>query len=228
MEFTAESHYVEFAAAYVRGSLAGNGNPLLHKPLDALTEAECEEICTVGVDAGLKLYQFKRTSSLPRVQTIIGVLRGLRFSITNVLDIGSGKGTLLWPLVDAFPELSITSVDIDAKKVEAINATARGGLRSVKALQMDVHALTFAASQFDVTLASEVIEHLERPQQAINEIVRVSKQLVVVTVPKHEDDNPEHIHLFDQGSLSEMLDAAGAQRTRVQYTLKEIVAVATL
>lgn len=225
-------YFLHLAAAFVRGRLGvesevGKDHPeLFGSPLEELSEQQCAELFELGTHAGLQLHKFKRTMALQRVAHVIGMLRAM--APEDLLDIGSGRGTFLWPMLDALPELKVTCVDIISDRVRDINAVRLGGMTRVAAMEMDMHCLKFADNQFDVTTALEVLEHVEKPDQAIKELVRVTRNFLIVSVPKHEDDNPEHIHLFDEAALRSMMTAAGARNVRVQYTLKEMVAVAAL
>jgi hypothetical protein len=49
---------------------------------------------------------------------------------------------------------------------------------------------------------------------------------VVLSVPSKPDNNPEHLHLFDERQLREMFRAAGAQNVRFEYVLNHMLAVA--
>ena len=69
--------YTEFAAAFCRGRLGLAPD---------LSEAAS---LAAGIDAGLRLFRFKRNAELPRVRRVLGVLRGL--GPQDVLDIGSGR-----------------------------------------------------------------------------------------------------------------------------------------
>ena len=42
---------------------------------------------------------------------VLGTLRGI--APTHLLDIGTGRGVFLWPLLDAFPSLMVTAVERD-------------------------------------------------------------------------------------------------------------------
>ncbi|MFL6263842.1 MAG: hypothetical protein ACJ76Y_29470 [Thermoanaerobaculia bacterium] len=66
--------YSRLAAAYVRGKLTpGPEAP----PLDALGEAELQEIIRLGREEGLRLHRFKRTLELARVSRVLkGMARG--------------------------------------------------------------------------------------------------------------------------------------------------------
>src|SRR5947209_2342913 len=88
----ARAYYLDFAAA------------LVHQRLPHLVGLTPCELFREGLAASLRLHHFKRTNTLPRVRKVLGILRGLAPS--SLLDIGSGRGVFLWPLLDTFPELA--------------------------------------------------------------------------------------------------------------------------
>jgi hypothetical protein len=79
-----ERYFSELATAFVRGRL---GDP----------SASIDD----GLAAGLRLHKFKRNEDLTRVRRVLSLLRGL--APATLLDIGSGRGTFLWPLLAGFP-----------------------------------------------------------------------------------------------------------------------------
>ena len=51
---------------------------------------------------------------------VLGLLRGLlgaslELAAPRLLDVGSGRGAFLWPLLDAFPRLRVTAIDREAR-----------------------------------------------------------------------------------------------------------------
>src|SRR5687768_8078680 len=85
-----DRYFTRLAAAYVRGKLGRDAPRVSH-----------DELIAAGLAGGLRLHKFKRSTELPRVRKVLGLLRGL--SPASLLDVGSGRGTFLWPLLDAFP-----------------------------------------------------------------------------------------------------------------------------
>ena len=195
-----DRYFNELATAFVRGRLM--------QP-DATVQD--------GLNAGLRLHKFKVNSELPRVQRILGILHGL--APESLLDIGSGRGTFLWPLLSAFPGLSVTAVDSSERRSSDLAAVRRGGMERLKIVRMDAERPAFATGGFDVVTILEVLEHLQNPQQALSNLVSVARRFVLLSVPSVPADNPEHLHLFSPEQLREMARIAGAARTTIEHVL---------
>ncbi len=207
-----ERYFTQLATAFVRGKL-------IVPP--GLSE---EGIIAFGRAEGLRLHKFKRQTELPRVKKVLGILLGL--APLSLLDIGSGRGTFLWPLLDAFPYLEVTAIDTNPIRVNDINAVWSGGIETLRALEMDAAAIELEDNSVDVVTALEVLEHLEQPFIAATEAVRLARKFVVSSVPSKEDDNPEHIQLFVQDSFEKLWLDAGASSVKIEYVLNHMIAVA--
>lgn len=219
--------YTLLAAAYVRGALpdlAGVNVALLRLPLESLDDVQLDQLIMLGRAHGLRLHRFKRTMGLPRVGKVLGILKGLL--PTELLDVGSGRGAFLWPLIDAFPHLPITALDKLDYRVADIQAVHDGGVGLLSAVHGDVTHMPFDERQFDVVTLLEVLEHIPNPAAALAEVCRVSRRFVVLSAPSKPDTNPEHLHLFDAAQLDRLLLHAGATRVRFEYVPGHVIAIA--
>ncbi len=204
-----ENLYTQLAAAFVRGRL---GRPDLSD----------RQLIALGHERGLRLHRFKRTE-LQRVRKVIGILKGL--CPTDLLDVGSGRGTFLWPLLDAVPELPVTAIDLAFFRVRDLNAARAGGVDRLRPSCQSTLALGFATGAFDTVTALEVLEHLAAPQVAARELLRVARRFVIASVPSKPDDNPQHVQLFTRDALRDLFLQAGARAVRVDHVLNHRVAV---
>ena len=223
---TRREYYTRLAAAYVRGTLADSAvataePAIFTPPLDDLSEEEWERLIVLGEADGVRLHRFKRTMGLARVQRVLGMLRGLQPA--NLLDIGSGRGAFLWPLIDAFPELPITGVDTLPHRVAGLQAVRAGGVTTLTAVLADATRLPFADQQFDVVTMLEVLEHIPATRAALAEVSRVTARALILSVPAHADNNPEHIHLFDGPTLTGLLREAGMAHANVEHVLNHLI-----
>ena len=99
----------------------------------------------------------------------------------SFLDAGCGEGFVSHYLLERFPGLEITGFDFNPESVALASATNPGAVYTVA----DILNLPFADSSFDVVGCFEVMEHLYEPGQALSELLRVSRQNVILSVP-HE------------------------------------------
>lgn len=208
-----EKYYWEFLKAYIVGKF-----PESQSFLD-------EEIASKGYDEDIKLYHFKRKEILPRVHRVIGMLKSM-FPAT-LLDVGSGRGTFLWPLLEALPDLEVTSIDLNENAIRICQDVHAGGMGRLRGRLMDARSLDFDSGSFDGVTLLEVLEHMENPEDAVAEACRVSRSFVIVSVPSKPDDNPEHIHLFDQEMIRSMFDRCVVRNVRFEHVREHMIAVVT-
>lgn len=97
-------------------------------------------------------------------------------SVTTILDAGCGNGTVTNQLT---PRWDVVGCDISEAAVKHVHAPA---------LVADLCAIPFPDRHFDLTLSSDVIEHLPDTiyAQALAEIARVSARYILVAVPYRE------------------------------------------
>ena len=223
-----DRYYTDLATAFVLGRARDGGVPGVPVRLASchhgLTAAERERVVALGLAARLRLHRFKRTARLPRVQRVLGILKNL--DPTSLLDIGSGRGVFLWPLLDSFPNLAVSAIDRDPGRVATLLTVRKGGLDRLSAEVADATRMPFANAAFDVVTFLEVLEHISDAPQALAEAVRVATRYVSLSVPSKPDANPEHIHLFDEAAIRDMFEAAGAARVNVSYVRNHLIAVA--
>lgn len=85
----------------------------------------------------------------------------------DILDAGCGEGVTLEKLVKLFPQARVIGLDAEPENLEICRKhglPVQGG---------SLYELPFADASFDTVLFAEVIEHLEAPEKALEEIFRV-------------------------------------------------------
>lgn len=95
---------------------------------------------------------------------------------TLVLEAGCGIGAQTVTLAALSAGAKIVSVDIDTGSLtEAQTRTQSAGFENVTFQQADVYALPFPDETFDHVFISFILEHLERPDEALASLIRVLK-----------------------------------------------------
>lgn len=217
--------YKELAAAYVRGEGQrqdiGLPEELMAVPLEELSEDQKDELVALGKTAELKMHYFKEKNELPRVQLVLGFLQGMVASgqVSSLLDVGSGRGAFLFPLLTRFPELEVTSIDILLHRVELLHSVEIGGVSNLHALERNLCEWDAPAESFDAVTLLEVLEHIPDVEKAVANAVRMARRFIIVTVPSKPDDNPEHIHLFTKEMLTDMFLKAGCSKVKFDSVL---------
>lgn len=185
-----------------------------------------------GVDnpPEMKLHYFKAKEDLPRVQVVLGFLQGIvpGGMCDSLLDVGSGRGVFLFPLLREFPDLEVTSVDILEDRVELLDCVSRGGVGNLHPMLADICDGTLPDKSFDVVTMLEVLEHIPDTARAVGNAVRVARNYVIVSVPSKPDDNPEHIHLFSNDDLKNHFLNAGCSKVKFMSVTNHRVMIAYL
>lgn len=217
-------YYLKLAAAYVRGKSDDSDSLKLKEKRADQWPRDHLSLFKKGLDKGLRLHRFKRNHSLPRVQKVLGILKSMQPA--NLLDIGTGRGVFLWPLLDQFPWLPVACIDRLDFRVADIQAVSKGGIGHLLAISMDAGNFAFQDKIFDGVTLLETLEHTCAPQQVIDEACRVAGRFIIVSVPSREDNNPEHIHLFTPEKLCALFNAAGDFKVKFDFVRNHIVALA--
>lgn len=98
----------------------------------------------------------------------------------NVLDVGCGEGFVTAFLKERLPAAELVGVDLS----DGALAYARQHFGTQATFQKaDIYQLPFPDRTFDTVVCSEVLEHLEDPDRAMQELKRVARRYVVITVP---------------------------------------------
>ncbi len=193
--------------------------------------AEFAEACAkVITDKDCKKY-FKRydQKELPRVVKVLGILKNIMPK--TILDVGSGRGRLLWPMVYNLPDTTFMCTDKHKWRCDIINAVHNGGVERIKAITSGMCPCDLSNNSVEVTVASEVIEHVKDPRFVLDEIFRVTKNFIIITVPSKPDKNPDHLHFFTSNDFEKLINSAEqftgkiARRVTFDYVPKHMIVI---
>ncbi|MEM6353735.1 MAG: methyltransferase domain-containing protein [Cyanobacteria bacterium P01_D01_bin.14] len=131
---------------------------------------------------------------------------------SKVLEAGCGVGSQTISLVQNSPLASITAIDIsESSLVEAQRRVEQAGYQNVSFQQGDIFCLPFEPASFDHIFVCFVLEHLDRPVQALQALKRLLNPGGTLTVIEG-----------DHGSAYFYPDnAAARQAIQCQVTLQQ-------
>lgn len=178
----------------------------------------------------MKMHYFKTKEDLPRVQVVLSFLQGIipAGQCESLLDVGSGRGVFLFPLLRVFPDLEVTSVDILPHRVELLDCISKGGVANLHPMLADICDGSLPDKSFDVVTMLEVLEHIPDTEAAVRNAVRLARNYIIVSVPSKPDDNPEHIHLFSNDDLKNHFLNAGCYKVKFMSVTNHRVMIAYL
>ena len=110
---------------------------------------------------------------------------------TSVLDVGCGEGVVTERLAHSLAPATVLGVDADEGHLREEWQT-----RSASNLSFatgSAYDLSFEDDSFDLVCAIEVLEHLERPRDALAEMSRVAGRALLVSVPNEPGWRISHL-----------------------------------
>lgn len=122
----------------------------------------------------------------------------------TVLDAACGEGYGTAILLRAGATACV-GVDVDQATVERAR-TSHG----IDARHGDLNELPFASGEFELVVSFETIEHVARPDRALDELKRVTAEngLLLISTPnanEYIEPNPFHLREFELGEFDEEL-----------------------
>lgn len=184
--------------------------------------------------ANLSTNYSKHTSKNPLQRMLINNFYSQLLSIAKVLkpdsilDAGCGEGFTLLKLIE----------NGVGKKLEGIEYSENAIKLSKKVNPQlnirfgTVYKLPYKDNSFDLVLCTEVLEHLKEPERALEEIKRVSRQYLLLTVPNEPwftyqrvlrgknifqfGAHPEHIQHWTVGKFKKFIREHGLKIKKVR------------
>lgn len=165
-----------------------------------------------------------------------GASRGVSRSVSRdaagrvagpILDVGCGDGSLAQDLRER-TGAPVVAVDLSVKRV----ARAASRVPGLAVSQAGIYALPFPDRAFPLVTCTDLLEHLDDPQAALRELVRVSSARVLVTVPYSITIEKTlcphcgkdyflygHQHSFGREGLERLAAGAGARVARFEHVI---------
>ncbi len=141
----------------------------------------------------------------------------------SVLDVGCGEGVLTNRWAARLGDGRVVGTDLEDPKLQAQWATRERP--NLEFMPMAVQRLQFDDDEFDLVAATEVLEHVDEPVLALDEMARVAGRWLLVSVPREPvwrmlnvargaylrelGNTPGHLHHWTRDSFVSLLAGYG-------------------
>jgi 2-polyprenyl-3-methyl-5-hydroxy-6-metoxy-1,4-benzoquinol methylase len=138
--------------------------------------------------------------------------------VSSVLEVGVGEGFISGYLSEKFPAIRFTGVDLSADDV----ARLQKKFPRIEAHAGSAYELGGLPGGYDLIICAEVLEHLDTPERALDEMLRHKPRRLLLSVP-HEPffmlsnlargknvtrfgNDPEHVNHWGVRSFQKLLE----------------------
>ncbi len=141
----------------------------------------------------------------------------------SVLDVGCGEGVLTARWAERLGSARVVGIDLEDPKLRREWALRRRANLEFRA--MAAENLPFAAGEFDLVAAIEVLEHVPDPEHTLSEMARVAERRLLVSVPREPlwralnigrgayvrqfGNSPGHVNHWSKGAFLRLLERHG-------------------
>ena len=159
----------------------------------------------------------------------------IKEEIDSAIEIGCGEGYITQYINDM--GINIEGADI----YEQIINVASNLHPSIEFHVRSIYELTRYDNTYDLVLATEVLEHLDHPERAVQEMSKVSNQYVFISVPndallrlanitrlKYLEDlgnTPGHINHWSKNNFREFLEQQGLNEVQLKCSTLWLMAL---
>jgi ubiquinone/menaquinone biosynthesis C-methylase UbiE len=145
----------------------------------------------------------------------------------RVLEVGCGDGEMTAAITGA-DGAGVVALDLSRRRLERTAQRAPG----TRLVQSSVYELPFADGSFDTVLCTDLLEHLDEPDLAVRELVRVASSRVLLSVPysiriertlcphcRKSYYLYGHQHSFGREGIQRLAEQAGARVLRFEHVI---------
>jgi SAM-dependent methyltransferase len=146
-----------------------------------------------------------------------------RAAPSSILDIGCGEGVLTCRWAERLGDGRVVGIDLEDPKLQAEWEKRRRP--NLEYRTMLAENLPFAADEFDMAAAIEVLEHVPDPEHTVEEMARCASRHLLVSVPREPlwrglnmargaywrdlGNTPGHVNHWSKRSFTELLARHG-------------------
>jgi 2-polyprenyl-3-methyl-5-hydroxy-6-metoxy-1,4-benzoquinol methylase len=147
----------------------------------------------------------------------------------SVLDVGCGEGVLVHQWAQRLGERRVVGIDLEEASIQAGWAERQAPNLEYRVMEAATSSpegdLPFAANEFDLASAIEVLEHVPDPEHTLREMARCAERHLLVSVPREPlwrmlnmargaywpalGNTPGHLNHWSRASFKKLLSRHG-------------------
>jgi 2-polyprenyl-3-methyl-5-hydroxy-6-metoxy-1,4-benzoquinol methylase len=159
----------------------------------------------------------------------------------SVLDVGCGEGVVTERLARRLVSAHVLGVDADDSRLK--QEWQRRSADNLSFRTASAYELPFVDGSFELVCAIEVLEHLERPRDALAEMSRVASAALLLSVPNEPSwrishmlagrnllalgNSPGHLNHWSKRAFGDLVSGYGRVE-RIETTFPWTLAVASV
>jgi ubiquinone/menaquinone biosynthesis C-methylase UbiE len=97
----------------------------------------------------------------------------------TILDVGCGEGMVLKSMEDLMSDIQCSAIDLDPKEIE----DAKKNVEFCDFKVGSIYEIPFEDNFASLVFCTEVLEHMDEPEKALDELHRVTKEYAILSVP---------------------------------------------
>lgn len=126
----------------------------------------------------------------------------------SLLDVGVGGGLICGRLQATRSDLTYYGCDFSKESISKLRTNPH--VHFTDLFVWDVRTPPVPLMQFDIVLATELLEHLDSPALAVAHMAEVAREMVIVTVPnRNAVTSPEHVWSYTPEDIAILLNPFG-------------------
>ncbi len=141
----------------------------------------------------------------------------------SLLDMGCGEGVLVHRWAERLGDGRVVGIDLEEESIQA--GWAEHQAPNLEYRVMEAANLPFAADEFELACAIEVLEHVPDPEHTVSEMARCAQRNLLVSVPREPlwrmlnvargaywsalGNTPGHLNHWSRRSLVQLLSRHG-------------------
>ncbi len=146
-----------------------------------------------------------------------------RAAPASLLDVGCGEGVLVHRWAERLGDGRVVGIDLEEESIQA--GWAERQAPNLAARVMEATNRPFAADEFELACAIEVLEHVPDPEHTVSEMARCARRNLLVSVPREPlwrmlnmargaywsalGNTPGHLNHWSRRSFVELLSRHG-------------------